>query len=339
MRTACALLLLVAFAGASVAETIVAESALLRVCEQAAAPARTAGVLSEVGVEEGDLIRAGQLIAQVDDTDAVLLGKQSEVELELAAHRAKNDVAVRSAGKALAFSRGEHTRMSQAYGGLPGSVSRSEFEESRVAAEQAELDVEQAAHDRQTDTLTERLKRAELAVAKRVIESHRIESPLSGVVVEVLRRRGEWVEPGDEVLKVMRLDKLRVEGLIDANQISGDLRGAAARVTVSLGARPPQTVAGRVVFVHPEINPVNNRVRVRAEIANPDLILLPGMRAEMIIDPNDREPPAKPRRVTPVARKEPEAKPASVVSSGDEQTADALADALGTGAETAGATP
>ena len=47
-------------------------------------------------------------------------------------------------------------------------------------------------------------------------------------------------------------------------------------------------VKGKIVFVSPEIDPVNAQVRVWAEVENPDLSLRPGLQAEMIIDPASR---------------------------------------------------
>ncbi len=43
--------------------------------------------------------------------------------------------------------------------------------------------------------------------------------------------------------------------------------------------------AGHIVFVNPEIDPLNSQVRVWAEVENPDLKLRPGMQATLTIEP------------------------------------------------------
>ena len=83
----------------------------------------------------------------------------------------------------------------------------------------------------------------------------------------------------------MRLDRLKVEGFVESRQITGSLRGAAVRVLVQPSDEEKSIVMkGKIVFVSPEIDPVNGQVRVWAEVENPDLSLRPGLQAEMIID-------------------------------------------------------
>ena len=103
--------------------------------------------------------------------------------------------------------------------------------------------------------------------------------------MEVFRHRGEWLEPGQRVLRIVRLDRLRVEGFVDSRQVHGNLRGATVRVQVTLAAETRVTLKGKLVFISPEVDPVNNQVRVWAEVDNPDLTLRPGLSAEMVIEP------------------------------------------------------
>ena len=270
----------------STSEPIVAESALLRVVEQVETPARAAGVLARIDVQEGDVVDVGATLAQVDDEEAKLVYQRSVVEHELAKHRAENDAAIRSAKKALAYARREAQRFQKAARELPGSISKSELEESEMQAEQRDLDVIQAKHDHRTDALAEQLKRTERVLALHKQKMHEIVAPVGGMVVEILRRRGEWVEPGDNVLRIMRIDRLRAEGLVAVEHAMRGLHGAPAEITVEAPGQPPVTVTGRIVFVNPEINPVNGRLRVRAEFENPQGRLMPGMRAAMKIYPH-----------------------------------------------------
>lgn len=262
---------------------IVAESALIRVIDQIAVPARVPGVLAMVEVDEGQLIKQGDLLAKVDDTEEELIYQRAVIEHELAQRRALNDVAIRAAQKAMSFARQEYERLKRAADGIPGSVSKSELEESRVNAEQSELELEKAQHEHALETLNQRLKQAEQSVARHSMEIHQILSPINGMVVEVMRRPGEWVEPGDDVLRVIRIDRLRAEGLIPFENVTPELVGSPTEITVSIPGRPDIVAFGQIVFVNPELNPVNGRVRVRAEFENPRQSLMPGMRAKMLI--------------------------------------------------------
>lgn len=265
--------------------TIVAESALLRVIDNVAVPARASGILAQIRVKDGDLVKKGALLAKVDDTEEVLMFKRAVIETELAAQRASNDVAIRAAKTALEFSQQEYQRLKRASENIPGSVSKSELEEARVKVAQAELDLEKAHHEHELEGHNKRLKEAEQAVALHSRDVHQIVAPVNGLVVEVMRRAGEWVEPGEDVLRIMRIDRLRAEGLVPYQQVTPHLTGLPAEITVSFPGRPDVVAKGQIVFVNPELNPVNGRVRVRAEFDNPGGQLMPGMRAKMVVFP------------------------------------------------------
>jgi macrolide-specific efflux system membrane fusion protein len=110
-------------------------------------------------------------------------------------------------------------------------------------------------------------------------------APINGAVVEVVRQPGDWVEPGDKVLRLVWLDRLRVEGLIQASDVTADLRNQPVSVTLDLPGRGKREFPGKVVFISPEINPVNGQVRIWAEVDNKDGILKPGMRTRMVLMP------------------------------------------------------
>jgi macrolide-specific efflux system membrane fusion protein len=162
-------------------------------------------------------------------------------------------------------------------------VSDTEIDRLRLAADKAELEIEQALHEQETARLTSRLKEIEMDLAKQSVDRRLLTSPISGMVVQVNLHQGEWVQPGKTVVRVLRVDRLRVEGFIAAEQLSGDLVGRRATLTVDLPGRAGAAFEGAVVFVSPEINPVNQQVRVWAEVENRQLLLRPGLRGNLTI--------------------------------------------------------
>jgi macrolide-specific efflux system membrane fusion protein len=264
---------------------VVVESALLRLTQQVDVPARAQGVISTIHVTEGDSVEQGTLLAQMDDTEMRLLEGRATIELQLNKEKVNNDVAVRSAQRALVFSKTEFERLERVRRDTPGSVSASELEERRFRAEQAALDLEKAQHERRQDELSADLKAKELELSQYNIDVRKIHAPINGVVVEVLRQAGEWVEPGDKVLRIVRMDRLRVEGLVPAGDLPPDLRGSPVTIAMELPGKGQMTFPGKIVFVSPEISPVNGQVRVWAEVDNKDGLLKPGLRPRMTIVP------------------------------------------------------
>jgi macrolide-specific efflux system membrane fusion protein len=184
----------------------------------------------------------------------------------------------------------------------PKSISETEVDRLRLAAQKAALAVEQAEFELQAAQDACRLRQAELELATHHVERRKIIAPLSGMVVEVNRRRGEWVEPSETVFRVLRLDRLRAEGFLHADQLREALIGRPVVLRTSFPGNQQAEFPGTLVFVSPEMSPVNGQTRMWAEIENPKLLLRPGMRGSLLIQPTT---PSKPctDKAQPVAGK------------------------------------
>ena len=93
------------------AESLVVESALLRLTQQVEVPARAQGVISAIHVSEGDSVEQGTLLAQMDDVEARLMEGRAAIELQLNKEKVTNDVAIRSAQRAVVFNQAEFKRV------------------------------------------------------------------------------------------------------------------------------------------------------------------------------------------------------------------------------------
>lgn len=259
------------------------KAVLVRLIDEAEVPAREAGVLEEIRVREGDFVQEGAIIARIDDALARLTRDRAAIELRIAEREAENDVDIRYARKKVELAQAELDRGLESRRVFKDSVSQSEIESLQLAVERSKLEIEQAEHDRDIASMSRSLKRNELETAEENIARRKVAAPFPGVVVEIHRRRGEWVQPGDRVLRIIRMDRLRAEGFIDAARSRPDLVGATAELRVALPDDPQATFEGKVVFVSPEIDPVNGQVRVWAEFDNPSNRLQPGLRGAMTL--------------------------------------------------------
>jgi macrolide-specific efflux system membrane fusion protein len=256
----------------------------IRLIEEAETPAREPGVLTTVLAKEGQMVTEGEVLAQIEDVQARFDKTRAELELEIAREDAENDVAVRAAQKAAAVAQNDWQRAQRTVDKNPNAISESEVEHRRLTAEHAELEVERAQRDFRIARVKRQLKENECRFAEETLGRHKVVAPLGGMVVEVHRRRGEWVEPGERVLRIVRIDRLRAEGFVDARQARSGWMGAPVLVSIRLEEDSTEQFSGKIVFVSPEIDPVNGQVAVWAEIDNPDLLLRPGLRATMTID-------------------------------------------------------
>ena len=265
------------------AEEIQVSSVLLKLIEQVEVPAREAGVLQEVAVREGQMVAQGAPLAQIEDADVRLERRRAQLELVAARKQADSDVKVRYAKKSLEVAESELRRARDSQKRLAQSVSESELDQLRLAVQQGALQVEQAELELDLARTARELKENDLAVADHGIRQRKIVAPLAGFVAQVHRHGGEWLQPGQTILRILRLDRLRAEGMINAKAVRGNLNGTPVKLTVALDDGPPVEYAGKIVFVSPEIDPVNSQVRIWAEIDNTDLRLRPGLQGSMVI--------------------------------------------------------
>ena len=161
--------------------------------------------------------------------------------------------------------------------------SQSVVVEQRQTAElRLQLELRQAKLEQDISALAVERTLTSVDIAMEKLDRQKMKSPLNGIVVEKFRHAGEWVEAGDPVLRVIRLDQLFVEGYVTAGLVDGSYRGH--EVSVTGDARGQNVIVkGTIVFVSPEVDPVNGQVQVRAEIGNEDLRLRPGQPVQMVI--------------------------------------------------------
>jgi macrolide-specific efflux system membrane fusion protein len=268
--------------GTAQAAEIEVSSVLVKLIEQVEVPAREAGVLDKIAVREGQMVAAGAAVAQIDDAAVRFEQRNAELELLGAQKLAESDVKVRFALKSSEVAAAELRRALDSQQRLPESVSASELDQLRLLAEKSTLEIEQARLEFDIAKTAQLLKENDVQTAKHNIDQRKITAPLDGFVAQVLRRPGEWVQPGQTILRILRLDRLRAEGLVNAQSIDGDLMGRAVTLTVRQGDASTD-YPGTIVFVSPEIDPVNGQVRVWAEIDNAELKLRPGLHGSMVI--------------------------------------------------------
>lgn len=271
-------------------------SMLIRLVQQVDVPAREAGLLAAVRVTEGQMVQEGELLAQIDDTEARLAEEQAVLDVQIARANATNDVNLRFARKSVDVAKAELQRAEQSNQSFAKSVSDSEMDRLRLVVERSVLAVEQSQHEQTIAGLTLQAKESVVRSAQETVQRHKLLAPFSGIVVQIKRNHGEWVTPGEAVVRILRIDRLRAEGYLPAQFARPDLQGKAVRLSVDLPDAPGTVFPGKIVFLDPEIDPVNAQVRIWAEVENAGLQLRPGMRASMKLDDFSRLParPAKP---------------------------------------------
>lgn len=253
--------------GIAPAEPVLA-NCLVSLVEEARVPAREPGVLLELTVREGDAVRAGEMIARIDDNQAQMEKRRAQAEHDQASAKAESDVDIRYSIAAEKVADAEHQKALESHSKVPGSVTEVERNRLKLSHQKGELQIEQAQLEQRMNVLAAASKGVELEAAENAIERRLIKSPLDGVVVQIFPHQGEWMQPGDPLAHVVRIDKLRVEGFVNAGQWNADdVRDRPVTVEVQLAGSRRESFEGRIVFTSPLVQAGNN-FRVVAEVDN-----------------------------------------------------------------------
>ncbi len=272
---------------AATADTARLPNSLISPEDEVEVPAQEPGVLKDLPVREGQQVKKGDLLAQIDDMIPQAKVDVAQAKLQAARAEAASDVAKRYAVAAAATAWADYRQSEDANGRVQGSVTQERVREQLLKAREMDLTIEKADKDHLVAVYQAEVAAAELKAAVTDRDHRRITSAQDGEVVELSRHVGEWVQAGDPLMRVVRLDKLRVDAIFNArNYLPSELQDQPVSITVELAHGKNVTFPGKVVFVKP-VADAGGLCRVRALVENRKengfWVLRPGLLAEMDI--------------------------------------------------------
>jgi multidrug efflux pump subunit AcrA (membrane-fusion protein) len=246
-----------------------------------------AGRLIGVNVTEGDHITKAELVAQLDDRQATLQKIAAELERDAAQARADDDIDVRFSVKSFELAEAELNQDLEINQRSPGTVPAQEIRRKQLARTRAELQIDRTRLDLKVARMTAEVQSAAVQAAEENILRRRLLAPFDGMVVQVYRQTNEWVNVGEPVLRVVQMDRLRVDGFVSGTDYAvQQIANRRVTVEIELARGRKEQFKGRVVFVNPIVQ-AGNRYRVRAEVENRQeegqWLLSPGSTATMVI--------------------------------------------------------
>ena len=100
-------------------------------------------------------------------------------------------------------------------------------------------------------------------------------APAAGYVLKKSVAPGQYIAAGEPLYQIVDLSRVWVEAEVYEYEVPW--LALQQEAILHLAYLPGRALAGRVAFIHPEVDEVSRTVRVRLEFENPDLILRPGM--------------------------------------------------------------
>ncbi len=251
-------------------------------------PAQQGGVLRTINVTVGDQVKKGDVLATVDDEQEKLSLEVSKQRLVMAQKEAENDVNVRYATKAAEVYKYRYKMVEEAVRNVADAYSKADIMTQLLQAEQYILQTEQAVHEQYLAQLSVRVRDAEYKLAEHELARRQIKAPVDGVVEEVKQLEGDWVRAGDPIVRLMQMDRLKINGRFTYGEHApADFRGKPVVVTVNLARGQVGRFEGRVDSTSSEYG--RGEIQIIVEVVNQkdpqsgDWLLLPGMTGDMHI--------------------------------------------------------
>lgn len=227
---------------------------------------KVAGTMKDIPVKVGDRVKAGALLARLDETDL-------RVDLESARAGLKTTQAdAKSAQTSVFTSRSNYSRIQKLYEN--DNVSLSEFEQARGDYETALAQLQAAKSRITTET-------AKLDAAKNQMRYTRLSAPFDGIINHVAVEENEEISPASPILTLSGLGNLEVKVDVSDLYIASIRAGLDCRITFP--ALDRTGFRGKVTEV-PYAASDAPTYPVTVAVLSRDERLRPGMAAEVLFD-------------------------------------------------------
>jgi RND family efflux transporter MFP subunit len=193
-------------------------SGALKAANSALVKARLAGELQGLSLREGDAVKAGQVVARIDTTEAAARVRQAREQADAA--KAQIDIAQRQFDNNKAL------------------VNQGFISQTALDTSQANLNGARS---------TYQAALAALDVARKSLDDAVLKAPISGVVAQRMAQPGERVGVDARVIEIVDLSRLELEAALPA----------ADSVDVRVGQKATLTIEGRNDSVEATVARVN----------------------------------------------------------------------------------
>jgi HlyD family secretion protein len=276
-------------------ERIISVEGILRALDQSAVTPKISAPVSKFLVNRGDHVKAGQLLAVLENKDLLAAVADTKGAYEQAAATFRNtesaavpdevvkaEADVQAARETMDAARKLLESRQQLY--KEGAVPRRSVDEANVAYVQAK-----SAHDtsqKHLESVQNVARHEEVKSAAGGLDSAKgkyenaqaqlsyaqIYSPISGVVADRSVFPGEMAVPGSPLITIMDVSKVIARVNVPQAQTGFVQVGQPARILAADGTE----AIGKVTVVSPALDPQGTTVEVWVEAANPGEKLRPG---------------------------------------------------------------
>jgi multidrug efflux pump subunit AcrA (membrane-fusion protein) len=246
-----------------------ATSALVTAIDHVDVPSRQPGVLAKLSLRRGTAVRAGDSVAMLDDRKPSLNYEIAKQETLIAEQQVKNRFPTLLKQTIATYATKKFEMNDSLYRNSRGAVSQLQLQTSKSEMEQATIDANNALAEEKQLAINYQSQIQKEKLASLELQQCLIKAPLDGIVSQIHRRPGEWVNTGESILTLVRMDRLRIETLIHPAELTPQqIISCRARVTIQLSEEDEYLVPESRIYIAGAEIEADGRYLVAVEIEN-----------------------------------------------------------------------
>ncbi|MBH0329139.1 transporter [Brevibacillus brevis] len=277
---------------------------------------KTTGTVSQILVKKGDIVKKGQVIGKLDQTEAQLKLRQAEAALAVAKANLEHSNKMGTSGElansqlkqaeqtfasvkrtmeqGLTLAQANYNRSKKLF--EEKALSKGELENAENAYLQAKNQYQSQLDQAQTALINARSQvntadkngrvtqasvqqgQVEVDISRNALENTLIKSTIDGIVTDIQVQEGDTINPQKPVATVINLDPMIVKVNVSEKSLASFKKGTQLNLQV-----PSQNIKvnGSITYVGLKAADQSKLFPVEIEVPNPKGTLLPGMKAEV----------------------------------------------------------
>ena len=250
---------------------------------------RVSGEIVKVGFKDGETVKKGQLLYQLDDVRYVAMVKGLKAKIDGINAKIKGvEAKIASCKAKLTYAQQNFNRVQKLY--AKNAESLDNLENRKASLDAANADFAAANADLEAAKAELAATQAELITAEDDLKNTRITAPIDGVAGVNKTTFGNYITPSSGVLvTIVKVNPIRVRFAISTSDFLngyGTLKrmqeNSSVQIRLSNGREYP--LPGQVKFLNNEANSRTDAILVYAELKNDKQILINGSTVTVILN-------------------------------------------------------
>lgn len=233
--------------------------------------AKGTGEIVSLNIEEGQTVKADELLGELDMTQLTLKRQQLDAGKDAAAsRRLDTGRQVASLRQQIANLQSEQARFRALL--KDGAATQKQVDD--IGYQIATLQKQLAATNEQVSTANQSIDGqsagfdAQISQVDDMMRQARITSPISGIILSKYAERGEYAVPGRALFKVGDVSDMKLRAYITAEQLTGLKIGQKVTVYADQGTKGRKAYEGTVSWISSEAEFTPKTIQTRDERSN-----------------------------------------------------------------------